>query len=60
LFSGKTSFLLPPSNHAPAGAHFFPNKLGKIPDKNVSRNHSFSALAGAWNRGYPPSVTYPL
>jgi len=45
LFSGKTSLALPPSSPAPVGAcpHFFANKLGKISDKSLSKNHIFPA-----------------
>jgi len=62
LFSGKASFFDPPRSPAPAGAfpHFFVNKLGKIPDKSLSKNHSFFSVAGASKRGYQPSAIYPL
>jgi len=60
-FSGNTTLLFP-RIPVPVGVvhHFLANKLGKIPDKILSKNHSFDATAGAWKSGYPPSAIYPL
>jgi len=46
---------------APVGVHhFFANRLGKMPDKSLSKNPSFCSVTGALKRGYQPSATYPL